>query len=123
MNKIFIVAQSEFSTLVRSKAFVISVIFMPIVMIGSIFLVKATKDTTDVKERTFAYIDHSQFVGRAIEEIAKLTNAALEGPNGRTGPRFVPVAVDAAGRNLDDVKLELSQKVKKQELFAFVEFP
>ena len=123
MNKILIVAQSEFSTLVRSKAFIISVILMPIVMGGSIFLVRATKDTVDVKDRTFAYIDHSGVIGRAIEEVAKVTNAATDGPNGRTGPRFLPVAVNVEGRNLDDVKLELSQKVKKQELFAFVEFP
>ena len=123
MNKILIVAQSEFSTLVRSKAFIISVILMPIVMGGSIFLVRATKDTVDVKDRTFAYIDHSGVIGRAIEEVAKVTNAATDGPSGRTGPRFLPVAVNVEGRNLDDVKLELSQKVKKQELFAFVEFP
>ena len=123
MNKILIVAQSEFSTLVRSKAFIISVILMPIVMGGSIFLVRATKDTVDVKDRAFAYIDHSGVVGRAIEEVAKLSNAATDGPNGRTGPRFLPQAVNVEGRNLDDVKLELSQKVKKQELFAFVEFP
>ena len=42
MNKIFIVAQSEFMTLVRSKAFIISVILMPVVMGGSIFLVRRT---------------------------------------------------------------------------------
>jgi ABC-2 type transport system permease protein len=123
MNKILIVAQSEFSTLVRSKAFIISVILMPIVMGGSIFLVRATKDTVDVKDRTFAYIDHSGVIGLPIEEVAKATNAATDGPNGRTGPRFLPQRVNVEGRNIDDVKLELSQKVKKQELFAFVEFP
>ena len=123
MNKILIVAQSEFMTLVRSKAFIISVILMPVVMGGSIFLVRATKDTVDVKDRAFAYIDHSGVIGPAIEEVAKVTNANADGPDGRKGPRFLPVAVNVAGRNLDDVKLELSQKVKKQELFAFVEFP
>jgi ABC-2 type transport system permease protein len=123
MNKIFIVAHSEFSTLVRSKAFIISVVLMPIVMGGSILLVRATKDTVDVKDRTFAYIDHSGTVGRALEQVAKITNAAADSPAGRTGPRFLPVAVDVQGRDIDEVRLELSEKVKKQELFAFVEFP
>ena len=123
MNKILIVAQSEFSTLVRSKAFVISVILMPIVMGGSILLVKYTKDTADVRDRKFAYIDHTGVVGLAMAEVAKATNAAGEGPTGRTGPRFLPEAVHIAGRNIDDVKFELSERVKKQELFAFVEIP
>jgi ABC-2 type transport system permease protein len=123
MNKIFIVAQSEFSTLVRSKAFIISVIFMPVLMGGSVLLVRATKDTVDVKDRAFAYIDHSGTIGPALEEVARMTNAATDSPDGRTGPRFLPQAVNAAGRNLDDVRLELSKKVKDKELFAFVEIP
>src|SRR5687767_14060199 len=123
MNKILIVAQSEFSTLIRSKAFIISIILMPIVMGGSILLERATKDTVDVRDRTFAYIDHSGVLGPAIEEVAKMTNANAESPNGRTGPRFLPQAVSVAGRNIDDVRLELSERVKKKELFAFVEFP
>jgi ABC-2 type transport system permease protein len=123
MNKILIVAQSEFSTLVRSKAFIISVILMPVVMGGSILLVRATKDTVDVKDRRFAYIDHTGIVGLAVTEVAKATNAAAEGPGGRTGPRFLPEPVSVDGRNIDDVKLELSERVRKKELFAFVEFP
>ena len=123
MNKILIVAQSEFTTLVRSKAFIISVILMPIVMGGSILLVRATKDTVDVKDRRFAYIDHSGIVGMAVAEVAKVTNAAGEGPNGRTAPRFLPEPVNVAGRTIDDVKLELSERVRNKELFAFVEFP
>ena len=123
MNKIFIVAQSEFSTLVRSKAFIISVILMPIVMGGSILLVRATKDTVDVKDRAFAYIDHSGVIGPALEEVAKMTNAAADAPKGRTGPRFLPQAISPGDRNLDEVRLELSRKVKAKELFAFVEFP
>jgi ABC-2 type transport system permease protein len=123
MNKILIVAHSEFSTLVRSKAFIISVILMPVVMGGSILLVRATKDTVDVKDRRFAYIDHTGIVGLAVAEVAKATNAAAEGPSGRTGPRFLPEPVSVDGRNIDDVKLELSERVRKKELFAFVEFP
>ena len=123
MNKTLIVAQSEFSTLVRSKAFLVGVILMPVIMGGSIFLVNKTKDSVDVKDRTFAYIDHSGTIGRALEAVTQTANAAGESPNGRTTPRFLPVAVDPKGRSLDEVRLELSEKVKKQEIFAFVEFP
>jgi ABC-2 type transport system permease protein len=56
MRKTLIVAQSEFTTLVKTKAFLISLILMPIVMGGSIMLVLATKDATDSKDRTFAVV-------------------------------------------------------------------
>ena len=42
MHKTLIVAQSEFTTLVKTKAFLISLILMPIVMGGSIMIVRKT---------------------------------------------------------------------------------
>ena len=39
MKKILIVAESEFATLVRTKAFIIGIILLPVVMGGSILLV------------------------------------------------------------------------------------
>jgi len=44
MRKALIVAQSEFVTLVKSKAFLVGLILMPVVMGTSIMLVRATKD-------------------------------------------------------------------------------
>ena len=38
-------------------------------------------------------------------------------------PRFIPVEVKPDGRNPDDVRLELSDQVRSEELFAFVEIP
>lgn len=120
MNKILIVAQSEFATLVRSKAFVIGIILLPIVIGGSIFLTRATRDSTDVKERAFAIIDHTGVLAPALAEAARAFNAPGNGP---PGPKFLPVQVDAKGRNIEELRLELSDKVRKQELFAFVEIP
>jgi ABC-2 type transport system permease protein len=122
MNKTLVVAQSEFATLVRSKAFIISVTLMPIVMFGSIALIRATKDSADVKDRRFAYVDQTGFVGPSLQAAAedRMRNAAQEG---QTVARFIPVEVKAEGRNLDELRLELSDRVKRQELFAFVEIP
>ena len=120
MNKILIVAQSEFATLVRSKAFVIGIILLPVVMAGSVLLQRATRNATDDKERSFAIIDHTGVLAPALVQVASVQGKT---PDGLPAPRFKPVPVDLAGRNLDDVRLELSEKVRKEQLFAFVELP
>jgi ABC-2 type transport system permease protein len=121
MNRTLIVAQSEFATLVRSKAFIISIIFMPIVMIGSIALIRATKDSGDVKDRPFAFVDRSGVMAPAIEAAAAERSASAR--DGRTVARFIPVAVPPDGRPPEELRLELSDRVRRQELFAFVEVP
>jgi len=127
MRKTLIVAQSEFATLVRSKAFIISMILMPVVMGVSILLVRATKDSTDGKDRTFAVVDYSGVIAEPLFAVAGMYNAsgpqAAEAGLSRKGPRFIPVEVKPGGRNPEDLRLELSDRVRKQELFAFVELP
>lgn len=127
MRKTLIVAQSEFATLVRSKAFLISLVLMPVVMGVSILLLRATKDSTDGKDRTFAVVDYSGVIAEPLTAVAAMYNAstpaAVEAGLSRKGARFIPVVVKPDGRNPDDLRVELSDRVRKQELFAFVELP
>src|SRR3954471_19389471 len=127
MQKAFIVAQSEFATLVRSKAFLISLILMPVVMGGSIVLVRATKDTTDTKDRSFAIVDYTGVLAGPLKEVAALYNgptaSSIDAVFARTGARFIPVEIAPAGRNPEDLRLDLSDRVRKGEVFAFVEVP
>jgi ABC-2 type transport system permease protein len=127
MRKTLIVAQSEFATLVRSKAFLVGIVLMPVMMALSILLVRATKDSTDGKDRTFAFVDYSGAIGEPLQGVASLYNAsspaAAEAGLVRTGPRFVPVEIKPDGRSHDDLRMELSDRVRRQEFFAFVEFP
>jgi len=120
MTKILIVAQSEFATLVRSKAFIIGIILLPVVMGGSMLLARATSNTTDDTERTFAILDHTGALGVGLAEVARATGAQ---GNGEQGAKFVPVQISMGGRKIDDLRLELSDKVRRKELFAFVEIP
>jgi ABC-2 type transport system permease protein len=123
MTKILVVAQSEFATLVRSKAFIISIVLMPIVMVGSMLLVRMGERTADVKDRSFAVLDRSGAVAAPLAAAARAQNAGVEGPRGRTAPRFLPADVALDGRPLEQLRLELSGQVRAGELFAFVEFP
>ncbi|MBA2258501.1 MAG: ABC transporter permease [Acidobacteria bacterium] len=120
MTKILIVAQSEFATLVRSKAFIVTLILMPVIMGASVFIMRMTRDATDTNQRRFAYVDRSGLVGRVLEAVAEVRNqtAATDGL-----ARFEPVAVSPVGRSNDDLRLELSDRVRRKEIFAFVEIP
>ena len=124
MKKTLIVAASEFGTLARSKAFVISVVLMPVVMVGSILLVRASKNTTDGKDRTFAVVDHTGVIAGPLVEVASAFNAGAGSPDGRrTGPRFIPRIVQPDGRSAAALRLDLSDGVRRGEIFAFVEVP
>ena len=70
MRKTLIVASSEFGTLVRSKAFMISVLLMPVLMALSVFLVRATRNSTDTKDRSFAVVDYTGVLGGKLTLLA-----------------------------------------------------
>jgi ABC-2 type transport system permease protein len=127
LRKALIVAQSEFATLVRSKAFLISLILMPVVIGGSILLVRATRDTTDLKDRTFAIVDYTGVIASPLKEVAALyngsTTSAVNSVLPRKGAKFIPVEVKPEGRSPEDLRLDLSNRVRREELFAFVEVP
>ena len=120
MQKILIIASAEFSTLVRSKAFVITLLLMPVIMLGSGLLMRASRDTTDTTTRRFAYIDRSGIAGPVLEAAAAARNATAAAD---AVARFEPVAVPLAGRSVDELRLELSDQVRDKRLFAFVEIP
>ena len=127
MRKILIVAHSEFLTLVHSKAFLVGVVLMPVMMGASIMLIRATKDTTDVKDRTFAFVDYTGRLAEPLKAVAGLYNASTpDAPAAglaRKGPRFLPLEVKSDGHTTEALRLSLSDRVRTSELFAFVEFP
>jgi ABC-2 type transport system permease protein len=120
MQKILTVASSEFSTLVRSKAFLITLILMPVIMLGSYLLMRATRNATDTNTRRFAYIDRSGLVGPVLEAAAKERNATAAE---RAIPAFEPIAVSPENKSEDELRIELSNRVRRAEVFAFVEIP
>ena len=127
MHKALIVAQSEFVTLVKSKAFLVGLILMPVVMGTSVMLVRATKDATDMKDRTFAIVDYTGVIAEPLKGVANLYNSGTPSPMDavlpRKGSRFIPVEIKPSGANPQQLRLDLSNRVRKQEFFAFVEVP
>jgi ABC-2 type transport system permease protein len=123
MSRIFIIAHSEFVTLVKTKAFIISIVLMPVLMAGLVFFMSVAERHVDVETRQFAVIDRTGVLFESIRTAAAEHNQKAMTDGTRTGPEFVPSLIDVGGRAADDIRVELSEQVRKKELFAFVDVP
>jgi ABC-2 type transport system permease protein len=124
MRKALTIAWSEFITALTSKAFLISIILVPGLMAGSIFFQRTMGQRADLEPRAFAVIDHTGTLYPVLDMTAAAWNARMARPGGApTGPRFIPSLVTPGDRPIDQVRLELSERVQKKDLFAFVEIP
>lgn len=124
MRKALTIAWSEFITALASKAFLISIIFVPALMAGSIFFQRTMGQRADLEPRAFAVIDHTGAIYPVLQMTATVWNSGAQRPKGTPpGPKFIPSLVTLGDRPIDQVRLELSQRIEKKELFAFVEIP
>lgn len=125
MRKAFTIAWSEFSTALMSKAFLIGLLLIPSIMAGSIFFQRTVGQRSDREDRAFAVIDQTGEIWPVISLAAEAWNSRQGGENGQpqTGPRFRPTEIKLEGKPIEQVRLELSERIARRELFAFVEIP
>jgi ABC-2 type transport system permease protein len=124
MRKALTIAWSEFITALNSKAFLISIIFVPTLMAGSIYFQRTMGQRADLEPRPFAVIDHTGVIYPVVQMTATVWNSGAQRPPGSPpGPKFIPSQVTPGDRPIEQVRLELSARVQKKELFAFVEIP
>jgi len=124
-----VIAMREFGAAVKSKAFVISLVLMPLMMFGGIFVQRMTEKIADVKDKRIAVIDHSPGgeIAGAIERAAKSRNemAIFDETRKQIRPKIlvevVPPAESGDERDQKAQRLALSNRVRSGELFAFVE--
>ncbi len=122
MKKIGVVAAAELGMLVRTKAFIVTVLLMPVMMGGSILVQRLVADQVDVDTRTFAVIDETglffePLLARAVERDLALAVGLLRGAS------FKAEKIAHEGRPIAELRLELSERVRRKEIFAFVEIP
>jgi len=121
-NKALIVALSEFNTLTRSKAFVIGILMMPVFMAIALGVQKFTKNATDVNDRPFVVVDRTGAVYPAIAAAADEWNRGVSATGVQTAPRFLPSPATFDDKD-EQARAALSDRVKKDEIYAFVEIP
>lgn len=129
-RKVGVVAATEFNTAVRSKAFLISVLFLPIIMGASIVLQTVVASRADTSPKRIAVIDRSGALLPTIEEAAKARNDGLasskpEAVDGReeAGAPYYIEGIEPGDRPRRELLLELSERVRGGELEAFAEVP
>ena len=123
MRKVLTIAIAEFEQAVRSRAFIIGLLALPLLM-SAAFFIQAMTARRDTSERRFAIVDRTGVVAAALVAAAGAHNEELRTPQGRlTGPQFLPEVVPAGGQAPDVLRLALSDRVRREELFAFVEIP
>lgn len=123
MKRAFIVAVSEFTSLVRTKFFIIGILMMPVLVGASIGFQVFAARRIDREDRTVAVVDRTGALYAALQREADDRNRRMGSGPAQKGPRFLVRPADLTGRSLDDLRVELSNQVKRKDLFAFVEIP
>jgi ABC-2 type transport system permease protein len=125
MRKALTIAWSEFSTALTSKAFLIGIMLVPGLMVGSILFQRFMGQRVDRQDRAFVVIDHTNELYPVVAGAADAWNARQGGKDGapQTGPRFLPSRATLDGKPIEQLRAELSDRIARKELFAFVEIP
>jgi ABC-type Na+ efflux pump permease subunit len=123
MHKIFVVASTEFGSAIRTKAFLVSLLMLPIIW-GSAAFLQLLSSRIDTKTREFVVVDRTGQLGQAILTAANARNAAQVGPDGKLkAPRFEPRFETKLDGDPAQLRLALSDRIREGKVFAFVEVP
>src|SRR5579859_7671602 len=93
MRKVFVIALREYNAAVRTKAFLVSVVLLPVMMLGSFGVQALLRDRVDTRPKRFAVIDRtpSEWVVGPLQAAATARNeTGLRDPSGRqVRPEYV----------------------------------
>lgn len=125
MRKVFTIALSEFQTAVRAKGFLIGILFMPVLFGVALQLQKIVDRQVDARARTLAVVDDTGQLAPSLLVAVEAWNRG-ERDQGSTvtgGPQFTIEVVLPGERDREALRFELSERVRREELFAFAELP
>lgn len=129
MRKILIVARREYLAAVRTKAFLIGLLSMPIMMFGSILMQTMLKDQVDLADKRYAVVDRTPGakVVPVIEAAARQRNTTqVYDPKTKTqtSPKFLVETVAPSATTPEAMaaqRFDLSERVRKKDLVGFLE--
>jgi ABC-2 type transport system permease protein len=129
MRKILVIAARDYRAAVRTKAFLITLILMPVFMFGSLVVQTIIKNQSVGKDKHFAIVDRTP--GAAIfsllqQAVEKRNQHDIYDPqtHKQTKPRFVLQAIPPSAPTLEaanEQRLELSNEVRAEKYWGFLE--
>ena len=123
MQRVLTIAETEFLALVRTKAFIIGILLVPVLMVVFITFMNYAEDHVDTTDRHLAVIDGTGVLYDHLARAAADHNTKAGLGDAKTAPHFLIRKVELAGRSKEDVTVDLSSQVKDKSLFAFVVLP
>jgi ABC-2 type transport system permease protein len=129
MRKIWTIAAREYKAAVRTKAFVISMVMMPVLMAGSIGLQILFKKLDDTKDKRYAVIDRTAggHLATALQAAADQYNQHLlfdPETKAQIAPKVVLEIVppnDETPESLARQRFDLSKRVEHDEIEGILE--
>ena len=136
MYRILAIACREFTAMVVTKAFVFTLVLMPILMFGGIVLLPTIQKLNGQKERRIVVADGSGKLFDSIKEAANQRNRAIldaiqvnqeagdiRGSDPFVGVEILNLEASEQPELTDSQRLSLSKRIREGDLYAFVEIP
>lgn len=120
-SKTLRVARTEYMNMVRTKAFIITVVLMPLLMGGSIVVQALLHDRKDLTDRTVAIVDETGvlFAPLAAAAEARNTSAIWAEEDGERVQKDARWILEVS----EDTPVQLSDRIRSDDLFAYVIIP
>src|SRR3990172_7377200 len=128
MRKMIVVAVREYLAAVNSKAFLFSLVAMPVLWGGSIVVQMVLRNKVDIKDKKIAILDYTHQLYDAVATAAQARNEQdiFEGGGAarrQVKPRYLVEAVEPTCEDEAKARFALSERVPKadsEDIIAFV---
>jgi ABC-2 type transport system permease protein len=125
VNKTLVIANREFRAIVGTKAFLIAITLMPVLMFGGIAVQKMLQGRVGPAEKKIAVLDGTGALFKILAAAAQSHNEheILDPASGKqVRPRLV-LELGPEGKVTDETRFQLSERVRRHEIDAFLEIP
>jgi ABC-2 type transport system permease protein len=114
MRKILVIALRDYNAAVRSKAFLVTLLVLPLLMGGSFIAIPLVKDIKDTKPKRYAVLDRTPggVMFQALAEKAKKRDEQ---------PEFQLEQVQPTSASPEEQRLELSDRVRQRDYHGFLD--
>ncbi|MFP4281743.1 MAG: hypothetical protein ACLFU2_03890 [Opitutales bacterium] len=123
MSKTLTVAWNEYRHIVFTKSFLIGLVFPVLLYGGMVLIIAFVGGTTDLRERRLLVVDQTGELFPVLEremETYNRSSKVFSDTGKQTGPMFAVEAVEQGERSLEDLEVELSDRVRNDDqAFAF----